>query len=452
MNQKKFTDTIPFFVVDRPMSLKLLDHCKIGEKKIKFGLMTHANTSKNFQQHFKKFLDNNDNIVKACDSGVFTKNGCLMDYQELFSIYDQMGVKYGIMIDFLNDKKKTIESAELAIDEYKSSKYHFELMGVAQGRNIKEYLECYHDLKDLKIEHIAVGGLLQKNINSARYVNVKSEIFLKDVLTKIREKHEKDWLFALGCYHPKRHKFFRELEIFGSDSKGWILNYKTPAEMERNAKKRLNDINSEIEILNNKKHDEKVDIKKDLHALKLEKKAKLKLIKKIKIMNDDEKRIYRFKQIEAYFYKHIFSLFKDNLLIISCSDRKRDIDNPAAAAKIYDGPYYKMIRKMFREGKKFENLHIMIVSSKYGLLCPYDLIEKYDQKIREDNITDNCKLNRQLNEFLKCRDFDEILVSMGKPYYASIKDTVSLNNHKFVEGRIGIKLSKTKKWMISKSM
>ena len=188
---------IPFFVVDRPMSLNLINHCKIPTKKEKFGLMTHANTSKNFHELFRNFENKNDNIKKICDSGVFTKNGCMMDYTDLFDIYKQMDVEYGIMIDFFNDKDKTIKSAELALDNY-NEKYQFELVGVAQGNTIEEYLECYDGLKSLGLKKIAVGGLLKKNINSARYVKVKNENFLFDVLKSIRKEHKKAWLFALS--------------------------------------------------------------------------------------------------------------------------------------------------------------------------------------------------------------------------------------------------------------
>ena len=139
--------------------------------------MTHANTSRNFHELFGKFENKNDNIKKICDSGVFTKMGCMMDYTDLFDIYKKMDVEYGIMIDFFNDKDKTIESAEVAMDKY-NEKYQFELVGVAQGNTIEEYLECYDGLKSLGFEKIAVGGLLKKNINSARYVkSEKRKIF-----------------------------------------------------------------------------------------------------------------------------------------------------------------------------------------------------------------------------------------------------------------------------------
>lgn len=233
-------DPIPFFVVDRPMSLELLRYCEIDKQEGVFGLMGHANTSERFQELFGEFKGNN--IIKMADSGVFSKEGCKLNYKELFSIYERMKTEYGIMIDFLKDKKRTIKSARKAMKIYKKKRYSFKLVGVAQGNTTKEYLECYDTLKSIGFNHIAIGGLLKKNVNSARYVRVKDENFLKEVLEEIRSKHKNDWLFLLGCYHPKRYNLFKEFEVFGGDYKGWILNYKTPETW-------INKLNKDLELL-----------------------------------------------------------------------------------------------------------------------------------------------------------------------------------------------------------
>jgi hypothetical protein len=214
--------------------------------------MSHANTSKNFQELFSlypcvkgdycevvqeicpfdkkvnrclKGVAIKKNTIKMCDSGIFQKEGCSFEYSELFSIYENMNVKYGIMIDYLKQKKDTLKSAKEALKEYGKRNYSFQLVGVAQGRNLEEYVECYNELKKIGYSHIAVGGLLKKRENSVRYVRVGSEQLLRDILSKIRNENPKDWLFALGCYHPRRHSFFSKLGIFGSDYKGWIFNY-----------------------------------------------------------------------------------------------------------------------------------------------------------------------------------------------------------------------------------
>lgn len=482
MSLKNYSHTIPFFVVDRPMSLKILNYCEICEQNEKFGLMTHAYTSKNFQTLFREFGSESENIVKACDSGVFTKNGCMMDYEDLFNIYDEMNVNFGIMIDILNDKEKTIKSAEAAIDCHNG--YNFDLIGVAQGNDINEYLDCYAELKALGFDHIAIGGLLKKNNNSARYVKVKDESFLKNVLKAIKDSYGYDeWLFALGCYHPKRQALFDELRIYGADYKGWILNYKTPKEILEMKNKELKENENRLNLVNpnlsellkekdliynkfslKRTKEEKRELEKDLHSLEhkiiiLRKKiAKelndeeysfgLKEFEKFLNMNKTDRRIHRFNQIKGYLYKNVFSHFKDNLLIISCSQRKSNMPNPGIAIDIYDGPFYRMLRKIDKGIK--DNVHIMIISAKYGIISPYDPIEKYNKKMTRIRANElNEPLKKELSAFLNDNNFNEVFISLGKDYKLAIEGTDFGVSVKEAEGRIGEKLSQTKKWLNS---
>ncbi len=473
---------IPFFVVDRPMSLELLKYCEIGNQEGVFGLMGHANTSKRFQDLFKEFKGNN--IIKVSDSGVFSKEGCKLDYEDLFSIYEIMGIEYGIMIDVLKDKDKTIESAKKAMEIYKDESHSFKLVGVTQGNTSEEYLECYKELKSIGFNHIAIGGLLKKNVNSARWVRVKDENFLKEVLEKIRSNYKKDWLFLLGCYHPKRHRLFEEFNVFGGDYKGWILNYKTPEmwieelnrelvsfEMEIKNMKLKNLLRKREEIsqglkksrknreLRQKKEKEKFELEKKI--LNLRKKivtapgneyySKLQTLEKILYMDKETKRDYRFKQIRAYLDNNVFSLFRDHLLIISCSQRKASIFNPAPAIELYDGPVFKMIRKMKQEEKFPKNTHILIISAKYGLLGSYDLIEKYNQKMTEKRAEElKQEINRELNKFLSNKGFKEIFIGMGKNYCLSLEKFKFEIPLGYATGKIGEKLSQTKEWINSR--
>jgi hypothetical protein len=214
--------------------------------------MSHANTSPNFQALFssypcvtKKYCEvaqracpyNNKlercskglslrkNTIKMCDSGIFQKEGCSFDYQELFSIYERMKVDYGIIIDYLKKKDETIRSASEALQQFRERAYSFRLVGVAQGTTLEEYVECYEELKKIGYSCIAIGGLLKKAPNSARYVHVGDHQLLRDTLLTIRSASPEDWLFALGCYHPERHEFFSKTGIWGADYKGWIFNY-----------------------------------------------------------------------------------------------------------------------------------------------------------------------------------------------------------------------------------
>lgn len=233
----------PFFVVDRPASLFILKGVFLKYPQVKVGLMTHAFTSENFWQMFKNFPYGapllygkkpllkeeellNRSLVKMADSGIFCKGGCTVSYEELFLRYNQLGTHYGIMIDVLKDSKATLKSAMKALKAYEKNKrkYRFKLVAVAQGNNLDEYLDCYRKLEQY-FPFVAVGGLLKKREKSARYVTVRDENFSYDVLDSIKKTFSPKWLYALGSYHPKRHRKFQEIGIWGSDYKGWIFNY-----------------------------------------------------------------------------------------------------------------------------------------------------------------------------------------------------------------------------------
>lgn len=244
---------IPFFVADRPMSLRIIKGLPLPEyPDVRIGIMAHANTSKNFQKALQQYPCENfeycdavrgpcqyqDNIsncpfrerivnqtIKMCDSGIFTREGATLSYKELFEAYQGMGVQYGIMIDVYQESQATLTSAKQALEIYKLGNYSFHLVAVAQGTSIEEYLDCYAGLKQLGFQHIAVGGLLRRYKNTVRYATVRSQELMFDVLSKLRQQDSDDWLFALGCFHPSRLERLKELNVW-ADYKGWIFQYK----------------------------------------------------------------------------------------------------------------------------------------------------------------------------------------------------------------------------------
>ena len=388
------------------MSLKLLDFCEISKLPFKVGLMGHANTSKNFQERFREFRGKN--IIKMADSAVFTKNGCTFDgYEKLFEIYENMGVEYGIMIDVLKNKNKTIKNAEKAIEVYESGNYNFNLVGVAQGNSIEEYLDCYEKLKELGFRYIGIGGLLKKIENSSRYVRVKDERFLRGVVKKVREKYPNDWLFLLGCFHPKRINFFRKYKIFGADYKGWILSYDPPTEEERKTR-------------------EKEVLRKD-----------------------------RFTQIKKYLYNTVFPYYisqRKRLLLVSCSKRKRPLKGAIPAIDLYDGPQFRLLRRYL----DIPNLDIYIISAKYGLIESSECIEFYDLKMtvkRAKELRDD--VTRILKSILEKNLYTEVLINLGRDYLQVLDGFREklINDHNckvvMIEGRIGERLSKMKNWLES---
>lgn len=396
---------IPFFVVDRPMSLELLKFCEIHRLPFKVGLMGHANTSKNFQKLFRKF--EGKNIVKMVDSGVFSKEGCQHDYVSLFEIYENMNAEFGVIIDVLKNKKETIKSAKEAIRVYTNGDYSFKLVGVAQGNTLREYIECYKELKKLGYSHIAIGGLLKKIENSSRYVRVKDEKFLTEVVTKIRQNYPKDWLFLLGCFHPRRIQLFRECDVYGADYKGWILNYKPPTREET------------------------------------------------KIKSKEELRKKRFIQIKKYLYANVFSNYfeiKRKLLILSCSKTKKNVKGELPAIDLYDGPFFKLLRKYIESPL----LDVYIISAKYGMIEAFEPIKNYDLRMNAKRASElKSSIMKHLSTLVDSNKYSEILINLGNDYLATLdgwlEELTSNKNVKVIlfSGRIGERLSQMKRLLDS---
>jgi hypothetical protein len=254
MNSKD--PTIPFFVVDRPMSLNILKTSFVDFPDTTFGLMTHAHVTENFLKLFRNFpcesggncwlksqrecctrsSENkgescslgkrvNLRLVRMCDYGIFEKHGKKLSYEKLFDRYETVGANYGVMKDVFGDAKATIASAREAVREYKKKSRKFRLVLVAQGKTVSEYVWCYERLRSLGEKHIAIGGLLRRRPRSARYLYVSSDETLDQVLGAIRERFDPDWIFVLGVYHPSRHEILEGHGVYGSDYKGWIFNY-----------------------------------------------------------------------------------------------------------------------------------------------------------------------------------------------------------------------------------
>lgn len=423
----------PFFVADRQASLRILAGLRIPSGKT-VGLMTHANTPMTFQSDFRRFpcsspascpvignrpcpFEQNlsrckngrrlrDATIKICDSGVFTKSGSQnLDYENLFETYERMGVDYGIIIDVLKDSSATLRSARKAMLAFRAGKRGFKLIGVAQGRSLREYLSCYGELKRIGYTHIAVGGMLQKKVNSARYVYVRNERFLKKVLSAVRRTDRSGWLFALGCYAPGRHTIFLQHRVSGSDYKGWIFQYSG-----RTVKK--GDLRSQ-------------------HS--------------------------RFRQVRTFIEQRVLSEPQSHqpakrLLILGCGKAKLTGRRLLPALHRYDGPTFRLVRSHMQECWPGDGPEILILSAKYGLIEARTLIGYYETRLNPTRARAIAsQANKALVDRLRQNGYEEILVNMGAGYRAVLAPAIAFAGQRasvsFAQGRIGERLHATKVWL-----
>ena len=114
-----------------------------------------------------------------------------------------------------------------------------------------------------------------------------------------------------------------------------------------------------------------------------------------------------------------------HLLIISCSKSKNNLLKTYGDAKLpalegYDGKIFLTLRKALREGLG-QNVDVLIISAKYGLLRTTDEISYYEermtrQKALELRVTILAKLNSYINE----QDYRKIFVMLGQDYFETV--------------------------------
>ena len=366
----------PIFVVDRPASLKILSG--LINHRGEFGILAHTFTTDNFKRQFKDF---NLSKLKIGDSGIY--QGKDIPYEQLFGEYLKMGVTHGIIKDYYRDPEKTLLSAKVAIEEYRSLNYnkYFKIVGVAHGSTPEEYFENYTQQKKLGFEMVAIGGLLDKIENHVRMVRIKNENLLKETLSLIREKFPDDDLFPLGSFSRSRIGMFKELDIWGSDYKGWIFRYN---------------------------------------------------------MEESHNKGNRFEQTRKYIETQIFPLVnKERLLILSCSQRKKL--ERAKAIDLYDGQAFRVVRKYL---KTKDGVEIKILSAKYGLISQDEVIDTYNQKMTPECAAIYRKRYQRESKILQ-NSYKDVYFFGGKNYLLVMKN----RNFKHSGGRIGEKLSQLKAWL-----
>ena len=139
-----------------------------------------------------------------------------------------------------------------------------------------------------------------------------------------------------------------------------------------------------------------------------------------------------------------------NLLILPCSKQKKQLDK-VTALDLYDGPFYRVAKKF-----NLQNIDILIVSAKYGLIRSNELISYYDQQMTIERVREISADTRQkLRVILNNNNYNEIFINLGKTYMLVLDDCrVMLEGYSILwaNGRIGERLHQLKQWLQSNSI
>lgn len=114
-------------------------------------------------------------------------------------------------------------------------------------------------------------------------------------------------------------------------------------------------------------------------------------------------------------------------IVISCSNVKKKFPSPKPALYVYDGPYYKTIRKLIRENSFPADVKILIVSAKYGLLELESKIETYDFRIDKHRAVEICpSVINKLEDFIRKNYCSELVINLGTDYLPAISGIENL--------------------------
>ena len=146
---------------------------------------------------------------------------------------------------------------------------------------------------------------------------------------------------------------------------------------------------------------------------------------------------------------------KNSLLIISCSDRKIETPELLPAFERYDGPFYRILRKAIREGYFPNNLDILIISPKFGLLAWTEKIENYDQLLSDEQARRlRPSIQKGLESYLNDKNYDKVFINMGATYCQTLHGFEWMKHFSEkieAEGFIGERGSQLRGWLIELS-
>lgn len=142
------------------------------------------------------------------------------------------------------------------------------------------------------------------------------------------------------------------------------------------------------------------------------------------------------------------------LLVQSCSAAKNEVAEPTRALDVYDGYFFRIIKKAIREDEFRAELDICILSAEHGLIGPDEEIVTYDRRMTTDRAAElRDSVTADLVQRTERIEYDKIVLNTGSAYECAIADITDCTNATMVkidgEG-IGYKGKQLKQFIRSK--
>jgi hypothetical protein len=137
---------------------------------------------------------------------------------------------------------------------------------------------------------------------------------------------------------------------------------------------------------------------------------------------------------------------KKQLLVLGCSQTKRDAPGLLPAIERYDGSSYRVLRSYLRERDWPDQLSVAILSAKHGLVGGLTEIETYDKRMTAKMAADLApECSATLTNWAK--EHSSVHLSLGKDYLPAVQPAIEReikDKTDVFDGPIGMKLARIK--------
>lgn len=140
------------------------------------------------------------------------------------------------------------------------------------------------------------------------------------------------------------------------------------------------------------------------------------------------------------------TMAEQDLLIISCSERKKQNKQLLPAIELYDGPAYRVLRKRLNDTHSQPT--IWVLSAKHGLIWADSHIYGYDEQLNKERIqVIRTDVESFIKQFAPLGKFKGIFIWAGKQYLDALPPSfLAQPNINIAHGSIGQKLRLLKQW------
>lgn len=110
-----------------------------------------------------------------------------------------------------------------------------------------------------------------------------------------------------------------------------------------------------------------------------------------------------------------------SLLVQACSATKHGVETPVPAIELYDGYFFRIIKKTLRAGRFKRGLDILIISAKHGIVEPDDQLGNYDQRMDTERAAAlNEEVVNCIAEKVEANSYEKVWINLGKDYLPAI--------------------------------